>query len=291
MNPDFRFDDVDIVVNRNSLRKLLDLCGGRVTESFRVNLLQVQSSLFIERCEKSARKLVRGSQNSGWGRNFERAFTDFPLGLEDSTGHHRVLRYPLGNLNCVVRFEVDACYETRGEDRAEEPTHQTVHRADAESVTLMLDELSIGGSAQNAAARDQTTRTTGQARTPSQSTAAEIKTSVKPKPPGAYLPQLWFGRTPWLIIGYHTDGVFTEVKVTDAGARFIDWENKHQTKLLKLVSLLTELRKVVRKHGGGNCIAICEKGSPPAIKIFTSGVSQRALPDDLISKFWVSAGR
>lgn len=211
MNPDFRFDDVDIVVNRNSLRKLLDLCGGRVAESFRVNLLLIHSSLFIERCEKSARQLVKGSQNSGWGRNFERTFTDIPLGVEDSTGHHRALRYPLGNLNCVVRFEVDACYEInemKGEDKAEEPTQG----ADAESVALMLDELSIGGFAQKTAARGQTTRTTGQARLPSQSTAAEIKTSVKPKPPGAYLPQLWFGRTPWLIIGYHTDGVFREVK-------------------------------------------------------------------------------
>ena len=140
-------------------------------------------------------------------------------------------------------------------------------------MTLILDELSIGGSAQNTATRDQTTRTTGQARLASQSTAAEIKTSVKPKPLGAYLPQLWFGRTPWLIIGYHTNGIFTEVKVTDARARFIDWENKHQTKLLKLVSLLTELREVVRKHPGGNCIAICKKGFPLAIKIFTLAVS------------------
>ena len=29
MNPEFHFDDVDVVVNRNSLRKLLDFCVGR----------------------------------------------------------------------------------------------------------------------------------------------------------------------------------------------------------------------------------------------------------------------
>lgn len=120
-----------------------------------------------------------------------------------------------------MRFDVGACHKTRGEDRAEDSAHQTVHRADPESVSLMLDKMSIGGSAQDTAARDQTVETTGQAWLQSQLTAAGSKTSVKPKPPGAYLPQLWLGMTHWLIIGYHTDGVFTEVNVTDAGAQSI----------------------------------------------------------------------
>ncbi len=55
---------------------------------------------------------------SGWGRNFERTFTKFPPGSGESTGHHRVLRYPLGDLNCVVRFEVDAIHEKEPEERS-----------------------------------------------------------------------------------------------------------------------------------------------------------------------------
>lgn len=51
------------------------------------------------------------------------------------------MRYPLGDLNFVVQFEVDACYKERSEDTAEEATHQTVHTADAESLALMTDEL------------------------------------------------------------------------------------------------------------------------------------------------------
>ncbi|KAK0369742.1 hypothetical protein CLIM01_12900 [Colletotrichum limetticola] len=91
MNPSFRFDDIDILVNRNSLRKLLDFSAGRSQDSFCVILHLVHRTLVIERCERTARELISGSKNSGWGRNFERIFTKYPLGLEDSTAYHRAL--------------------------------------------------------------------------------------------------------------------------------------------------------------------------------------------------------
>lgn len=289
MSPAVRFDDVDIVVNRNSLRKLLDFCGGRVKESFRVNILLIDKSLFIERCERSARKLIRGSQNAGWGRSFERAFTKFPPGLEDSTGHHRVLRYPLGDLNCVVRFEVDASYEKMGGETAADPINQVVGSADLKSLAVSMNKLSIRGSTEDEAARYQAMETRKQARLMPQSTAAEIKAKTNPGNLGTYLPQLWFGRTPWLIIGRHANGTFNKINITNAAAQFVDWETRHQTKLRKLVSVLTQLREVARKHQGRNCIAICEKGSlPRTIKIFASTVVKQVLPDDLVREFWVS---
>jgi len=60
MSPEFCFDGVDIVVNRNSLRKLLDFCNGRVKGSFRLNLLLVKNTLFVERCERNATEMIRG---------------------------------------------------------------------------------------------------------------------------------------------------------------------------------------------------------------------------------------
>lgn len=65
MNPQLSFNDVDVVINRNSLRKLLDFCGGQVMESFKLNLLLVKDTLFIERCERSSEKLIYGSFHSG----------------------------------------------------------------------------------------------------------------------------------------------------------------------------------------------------------------------------------
>lgn len=276
MNPGFRFDNVDVVVNRNSLRKLLDFCSGRVQDTFRVNLFLVRNSLFIERCERNASQMIRGRQDSGWGRNFEKTFTKFPAPEANGTSHHRVLNYAIGELNCAVRFEVDACYEE--EDTADEPTTSSLVGDNLTSLAAAMDRLSVVPAANTKVIQQQAMP---------QSSAAEIKALAKTKSMGKYLPQLWFGRTPWFIVGRHVDGTFHEVKITDAKAHFVDWETKHQHELQKLVVILTRLREAVRKNGGRNCVAICEKTSMPrAIKIFASTIRRRALPDDSIREFW-----
>ncbi len=292
MTPEFRFDDVDIVVNRNSLRKLLDFCNGYTRESFRLNLLLVHNTLFIERCEKNARTRIRGSQNSGWGRNFERAFTKLPSGVEDSAAHHRVLHYALGDLSCVVRFEVDACYEQRSDTADDKPTG---HIGDSElkSLTAAVDRLSTEepsteGSTESKIGQDQTKERWSDKKIMPQSTAAEIKTRTKAGL-APYLPQLWFGRTPWLIIGLHAKGTFSRVKITDAAAHFREWEIKHQTELRKLVTILTQLREVVQKQNGRSCVAIYEQhSSHKAIKVFASTANKQALSNDMVHEFWVS---
>ncbi|EFZ04515.1 hypothetical protein X797_011737 [Metarhizium robertsii] len=269
LNPGFRFDNVDIVANRNSLRKLFDFCGGRVNSNFKVNLPIVKNTLFIERCEMSARELIRGSNRSGWGHNFEKAFTSFPSGADDSSGHHRVLCYSIGDLRCAVRFEVDACYDM---DNAE--SNQV------DSLLLQINALSLTESS--------TDRSCPPAMMP-QSTAAELKSAQKPKSVGIYLPQLWFGRTPWLIIGYHTKGTFHSVKVTHTLPLFQNWEKDHQSELRRMVTLLHALRGAVRRNNGRNCTAVCEKTSnAKVIKIFQSTDRKRALPEELISQFWAS---
>ena len=138
MNPGFSFDLVDVVANRHSLRKLLDFCGARTQNSFRVSLLMVRNTLFIERSEKDARSLVRGSQTTGWGRTFERTFTKYPQGLENSTAHHRGLLYPIGNMNCVVKYRgLDACYQSVSDESAD-PT----------SLDVPLSKMSVSDAAE-----------------------------------------------------------------------------------------------------------------------------------------------
>ncbi|KAF6813208.1 hypothetical protein CSOJ01_04719 [Colletotrichum sojae] len=290
MNPSFRFDDVDVLVNRNSLRKLLDFSAARRQDSFRINLHLVGRTLVVERCERSARDLIRGSQNAGFGHSFEAAFTKHPDGLEDSAAHHRALKYQLGNLTCVVRFEVDACYR-RDDD-------------DTDVMTSSMESLSVGNSAgggaeggkgKGAAAKEIEATDTGGpslATAPmAQSLAAEIKTLKvgKPKNMGTIMPQQWFGRTPWLVMGRHTDGYFKEVKITDTGSNFGDWEDRQQDNLRKLVAVLARLREAVEANGGEHCVAICEKTTaPPVIRVFPSTVDRKAVPYDLRRQLWNS---
>ena len=96
------------------------------------------------------------------------------------------------------------------------------------------------------------------------------------------MPQLWFGRTPWLIIGRHDNGTFGEIKITNASDHFAEWEAKYQTELQKLVTTLSQLRKAVRRADGRNCVAIYEQDpKSKTIKIFPSLEGKRPLPD-----FW-----
>ncbi|KAK0368367.1 hypothetical protein CLIM01_14274 [Colletotrichum limetticola] len=267
MNPSFRFDDVDILVNRNSLRRLLDFCARRRQDSFRIDLHLVHRTLVIERCEKNARELIKGSQNPGWGRNFEYTFTRYPPGLEDSTAHHRALRYQLGGLVCVVRFEVDACYEKGTEEDGSSKSVNIQMGAPSMSDGLVNSVSLIEPSAQRPMA---------------QAMAAEIKTASKPRSMGTYLPQVWFGRTPWLIIGRHTGRTFEELKT-----HFEAWEGKQQNDLRRLVTVLSQWRGAVEQNGGSHCVAVCEKNEfPPLIRVFPSMVTKKAIPDELRHKLW-----
>ena len=79
MRPEYRFDAIDVLVNRNSLRKLFDFCHGQNQGSFRIDLYTVQDTLIMERCEKSTVELLRGSDRSGYGHNLEHSCTKLPL--------------------------------------------------------------------------------------------------------------------------------------------------------------------------------------------------------------------
>lgn len=111
MRPTVRFDDTDLLTDRNILRKFFDFCKGIVQDSFRVSLYLVNDTLIIERCMRSPKKCVAHSGGSAFGNSFEKAVTQLPRGFEDSSGHHRVIQYDFGGLKCAVRYEVDASYD------------------------------------------------------------------------------------------------------------------------------------------------------------------------------------
>ncbi|KAH0423706.1 hypothetical protein CcaCcLH18_12002 [Colletotrichum camelliae] len=202
-----------------------------------------------------------------------RKFTKYPSGLEDSTAHHQALRYQLGDLTCMLRFEVDACYERTGEGSG------------SESLEGAIGRPAVEDNPEGIAVPPQPSTQPPMA----QSMAAEIKTATKPKAPSAYMPRLWFGRTPWLIIGQHANGNFEQLNITDTAALFASWEERHQADLRKLVTVLAWLREVVREHGGDYCVAIYEKtANTPKIKVYPSHVLRKAVPDGLRRTLWDS---
>lgn len=209
MSPAFRFNDVDIICNRNTLKKLFCLCAPKVQQSFRIRLFLVKNTntLVIE-----SEEVKRGQKapQVGYGYAFESAFSRFPEELEDTACHHRIISYELGPLRCAVRFQAEVSYTPKDmsfldnssgtgslDERNQAQTHETDTTLPPQSSYPLL---SILGTA-----------------TP-QASIAEVKTVVLggKASPGRHYPQFYFGRTRYLLQGrYDSKGVVKVIHAKD----------------------------------------------------------------------------
>ncbi|CAG9998602.1 unnamed protein product [Clonostachys byssicola] len=275
MNPQMKFNDIDIICNRHSLRNLLLFCGGtKYLRSFRINLRLIQNTLLFETHD------TRPFLEAGFGRAFENAARTCPAEWKEGVSHYRALRYPLGELSCVVRCEVDASHSG-----TEEPSWTSPPNGPD------LGELSRNFENSANIRSQNESETMRQAGLKHQAMAAEIKSVAFYTSPSRWMPQLWFGRTPWLVCGTHSNGTFHEVTATNPGAFFHTWEDENQIELQKLVMVLKHLRAITRNSGEGQYAAIFQAGPQSRareIKVFRTTKRWQALPEPLISKFWDS---
>lgn len=147
--------------------------------------------------------LCSGSHNPAYGSNSEKNFSNHQEDLVDSTSHHRVIHYyTLGSLKYVVRSEVDAYHTKAGEAQsltrlvsappqaASNKNHHPVTSTDKYKPTEVLHR----------GLKVHTTDT------------LEIKSYKDRSYLEGFIPQLWFSRTPRIMIGYHHEGTFTRVQ-------------------------------------------------------------------------------
>lgn len=287
MRSSFDFTAVDLLTNRNSLRKLLSFTSNKVTDSFRIDLHMVRDTLVMVRHERSMRQIIHGSKNSGCGHTFEAAFTTPEKGLEGSLGHHRIINYVLGDVNCVVQFEVDAWYEA-GE------TSTPIPFVLDENLLSSITNVSLGESAPQKHALPASTDLSviQHGRNITSSKLAEIKTrGPNSLQMNKLMPQLWLGRTPYLLVGMHEkgSGVFNRVEIVDAAAKFPRWEKQNQDSLRTLSGLIAELKRISRETDDGSCIITCDHTiKPPQLKIFAPSNKGKkfSLPEEFIHMFW-----
>jgi hypothetical protein len=236
MNPHYQFNDVDIIADRNNLRVLLEFVSGKANGPFRLDLFSELNTLVIARKEDRYWKF---SDGKSYGYNFERFFTCPAEGLEEATSHYRAIRYPLGPLSVVVRFEADAFDDgVADEPRARE--HVTV----------------AGGTMQRPYFRhDAPIRVQRQGHTVPARQMVELKTQVFRKDsPVSCQDQLWFGRTSLLYTGRYSGdtGMVKKIVLEDAMSRIKIWELRMQENLRKLAGLLGLLRAIMKKENRKN---------------------------------------
>ncbi|CAO2647342.1 Nn.00g082640.m01.CDS01 [Neocucurbitaria sp. VM-36] len=256
MNPNYQFNDVDVLADRNNLRVLLEFVQGKANGPFRLDLYLVFDTLIIVRKESRWWKF---SDGASYGCNFEKFFTRPAEGMEDATSHYRAIKYPMGPLNVVCRFEADAYDDgvlvddlTQSEAIAVSGGLAERPKFDLRAPIRVLQKGHIVPTSQ----------------------MVELKTQ-KYDPerfrPVACQDQLWFGRTSLLFTGpyEHNTGVIKRVKREDATERIKNWEENNQENLRKLVTLLTQLRGVLKRERRPNRAVVLvrdDKAGPISVR-------------------------
>ncbi|KAI9766467.1 MAG: hypothetical protein M1840_006574 [Geoglossum simile] len=280
MRPDFSMRDVDLVTDRNCLRKLLRFIARNTDISFRIDINIVGGVMIFRRWEEETSQTVRGLQHIGYGYNFEAESTAFDPDLAGSRGHHRVVRYRLGGLNCVLRFEANS--HCRDPAAVPQATGSEAKERASPEIDLVEKLQALPTDDRQDTEAVEVIRS---GRTVPLSSIVEIKTrSIKKLfQIKDVIPQLWLSQTPYLYLGYHNAGNFERVDKHAMSAEYARWEDDHQEQIRKLVGLLKKLREIAEGVEGKRCVVACEAGSEASsLKVYESAKKNAVLSEEVM---------
>lgn len=252
---------------------------GKFNGPFRLDLYTIFNTLVIVRNES---RWWKRSDGQSYGCNFEKFFTKPAPGMEDATSHYRAIRYPMGPLSVVCRFEADA-YDDG---------------APFDDLTASEASAVSGGLAQRPSFNYHAPiRILQKGHIVPTSQMVELKTkAIKKSETGRNLTgpvmcqdQLWFGRTALLYTGQYESktGVVSRLKCENAMDRVKTWEKKNQQSLRKLVTLLTQLRTVMQRERRPNRAVVLvreDKGGPVSVRSMES--SHKAVGREAFETHW-----
>ncbi|KAG8933817.1 hypothetical protein FRC02_011139 [Tulasnella sp. 418] len=242
IEPDFDFSSIDILTDRNNLRKLMRWLSGESKE-FRIDLERVGDCLVLKRWEV----LTQEVPQPGYGHVFELASTDIAPGCVGTTGHHRIVSYEFDGLRFLVRCQVDACIRSTENSEVAKPTKDATEDDLFDLAGLSLSKKSD--------ASDDTVETSGEIKiTPSsnplvpQSTMMELKTrSVRNAATFNWddtWPQLYLSHTKHLYLAIHQSGTFQELRKLDLDNPTPEMATAAQKSQKLLRGLVDALKKV-----------------------------------------------
>ncbi len=292
MNPNFDMGSVSLVSDRNSLRKLFGFACNHPNSNFRIDVDVVYNTMFFTRWEQNHMQIINGFFNSGYGHEFEKAFTKFHEDLANSSGHHRIVQYNLGGMKCLVRYEADAYFDdnasTSSLSLAKEYPMGQLNATDKDISTvfesLFLD--SKGKGAISTPKKGVRVIQTGHLIAPS--SIVEIKSRSKAIKMKEVIPQLWFSQTEHLFVGHHREGIIEqETTRYDMAAYFKAWETQHEEQLHKLLSLILRIKEAVQQTEGRRGVIIYDHAEKSRkIKVYGTDKKGLMVLLDVEKKCW-----
>jgi len=277
--PVFDWSSVDIVTDRNGLRKLTRWVSGYPSiRDFRIDLqLAGEKTVLMNRWEKRNRELFSGKT---FGFSFEKASTEPAPGCRQSTGHHRIVTYDLNGLKMIVRFEVDACipppakYPRKSHSSIDDLTDSLSAISIGQSAPQSSPNLTImegGAEVANSAVVELTTR--------SQTNIRNNGFDWK----DAY-PQLFFSQTAHHFLAIHTRGRFVDIQKRKLSSEELQNMAKDaQVELKKVRKALEMIQEVVIEHGKeGRISLVCTQGK---LKVYQRSSDESCLPESALRFF------
>ncbi|KAI9566109.1 hypothetical protein HD554DRAFT_2026126 [Boletus coccyginus] len=277
LHDDFAYKDLDLVTDRNGLRKLLRYIDNANTEdNFRIDVDLVGKTVVFTRQEENT-EVVR--QNTGYGNEYLKATTREPPGCEKMLDHHRIITYKFGSLNILLCFTADACIEPKKND---------------DDFLASFSSLSLGAKTDKTAKPNKPASPAGfdikltspRSLVP-QSDTIEVKTRSMYREPNwsDIYPQLYLSQTAWLYMARHRGGVFEPVeKFSLTGDEMKPHAEMMHESLGKLKNLLKEILRVVREQGEGVPLGLVRQGGTLSLWKRKAG-SGKVLGEEITSRF------
>ena len=203
LKPDFDVGTVDVVADRNNIRKLLSFVDPsmdrRGLEGFTINVEAIGNTVIFCRTETKVQEFVGTNEFIGYGHTYEKMSTS--NAIPDSTGYHRIVSYRFGGLRFLIRHEVDGYVGEGCMGTSLKTTGASSHM----NLPIPLDSISFTESmsllpiidTHKPAGSGMTIRKQGRV-VPTESTL-EIKTRARKKAPvtiNDVASQLWVSQTP-----------------------------------------------------------------------------------------------
>lgn len=281
--PSFDIRSIDVVTDRNNIRKLLSFIDPNSTrdglEAFTINIEVMKNTAIFCRNEIKTVEYIGPQEFRGFGHEFERAYTTNKIG--GSTGHHRIISYCFSGLKFIVRYETDGYVDA---DARTSPSKTKDHTE--ESLSSMLGGLSLSPAnvCPNTIPAGSKLIIKEEGQVVPLASTLEIKTRVLHKPLDIQevAPQLWISQTPKLVRAYHQKGIFQRPVVEDVAAVIKNWEERKQNDLQKLAALIRKITHFAKECGGKAVVKYSVEGDKLVVcKVET----KEMLPKDLYSKW------
>jgi hypothetical protein len=266
-------------------------CNIDAEKPFRFLVEVVGETVFFIRRENTPKETIPDVR--GYGHSFPEAYTTWDVNVRGSESHQRIIRYQLGDLSTIIRFEADGYLTDKVSVQATIPIPQNQNEEpDEESLVAALAGNTVNENAHSDS--DPLRLVQGSGSVP-QGAVFDLKTrSIWKKTHDTtvsdQIPRLWIRQIPSFVLAYHERGLFKteEVTVHNIKPDVEKWENDHRRDVRKLIALIKKITDFVKSTPGQKLEVRYQDGVGLELREQHEGVAS-VLPDDLAAR-WAGKG-